>query len=95
MFGIILSVALLLSAADQPPADAAATQPQPQAEEPKLVCKTEFAVGSRVKKVKVCRPVNQEADFQDTKLQREMAKNGDQRVAQGGLMISPGSGIGN
>ena len=94
MSGIILSLSLLFSVSDQPPADAAAA-PQPQGEEPKLVCKREFAVGSRVKNVKVCRPTNQEADFQDTKLQREMAKNGDQRVAQGGLMISPGAGIGN
>jgi hypothetical protein len=84
--GIVLSAALRFAAADQPPAtDSAQVQPvqtgqtaqAAAVEEPKMVCKYESSTGSRVQKVKVCRPADQKQDEQSTKLQRELAKNGD------------------
>ena len=48
-----------------------------KAEEPKVVCRTEFATGSRVKKVKICDvPPNQAQDTQ-TNLQRQMNRKSD------------------
>jgi hypothetical protein len=81
MSALVLSAAFLLSAG-QPPADAPAQQPaagpaEPAKAEPKMVCKYEFATGSRVQKVKVCRPENDSAGAQDTKLERQLMKNGD------------------
>jgi hypothetical protein len=61
-----------------------------------MICKYEFATGSRVQKVKVCRPENEAGMDQDTKLQRELAKNGDMhRPGEFGGAVSSGSGIGN
>ncbi len=87
MSGMILSVALHFAAADQPPATDVTQPAQPaqqaqsvqtaEAEQPKMVCKYESSTGSRVQKVKVCRPADQKQDEQSTKLQRELAKNGD------------------
>ncbi|MFT3725687.1 MAG: hypothetical protein QM773_19165 [Hyphomonadaceae bacterium] len=81
MSGFVISVAFLL-AAGQPPADAPAQQPaagpsEPAKAEPKMICKYEHATGSRVQKTKVCRPEGQSGEEQDTKLQRELSKNGD------------------
>jgi hypothetical protein len=94
MSAFVLSAAFLLLAG-QPPAVTPTQASAPAKPEPKMICKYEFATGSHIHKVKVCRPENEMADDIDTKLQREMSKNGDQRTPQGGLMISPGSGIGN
>ena len=98
MSAFIISVALLLAAGDQPPADTAvapamqATTSTPAAapakEEPKMICKYENSTGSRLQKVKICRPANERADDQDTKLQRELNRNGDLRLA-------PTPGFGN
>ena len=87
MSAFVLSMAFFLTAG-QPPADVPAQQPAQQAAngpaapepakpEPKMICKYENAVGSRLQKTKVCRPEGQAASNQDTKLQRELSKNGD------------------
>jgi len=84
-----LSLIFLLSAG-QPATDPAAQQPaattaQPAAE-PKMVCKYEHVTGSRLQKTKVCRPENEKGADQDTKLQRELSRNGDYReVPRGGI----------
>jgi hypothetical protein len=89
MSAVLLSMAFFLAGA-QAPADTpaqASVAPEtaaPVKEEPKLVCKYEFATGSRVQKVKVCRPANATSSNQDTKLQRELSKNGDFRDPQSG-----------
>lgn len=89
MSAVLLSMAFFL-VGGQPPTDTPAqTSVAPEAatpvkEEPKLVCKYEFATGSRVQKVKVCRPVDEGSSNQDTKLQRELSKNGDFRDPQSG-----------
>lgn len=93
-----VSLAFLL-AAGQPPAEApaapAATTEAPAAE-PKMICKYEYATGSRVQKVKVCRPENQTSNDMDTKLQRDMSRLGDMRIpGEKGGGVSSGSGIGN
>ena len=84
-----LSLIFLLSASQQPtdaiaqPTTPAATQP---AEEPKMVCKYEHVTGSRLQKTKVCRPENEKGADQDSKLQRELSRNGDYReVPRGGV----------
>ncbi len=83
-----VSLAFLL-AAGQPPAEAPAvpaTTAETPAPEPKMICKYEFATGSRVQKVKVCRPENQTSNDLDTKLQRDLTRLGDARIpAEGGL----------
>ncbi|MFT3725686.1 MAG: hypothetical protein QM773_19160 [Hyphomonadaceae bacterium] len=98
MSPVIVSIALLL-AADQPPAVAptqTADATQAAKPEPKMVCKYEFATGSRVQKVKVCRPENEPAGDQDTKLQRAIDRLGDMRIpGEKGGGVSAGSGIGN
>jgi hypothetical protein len=91
MSAFIVSVAFLL-AGGQPPADApaattAAPAAQTPAKEPKMICKYEQAVGSRLQKTKVCRPEGQSSEDQDTKLQRELSKNGD--------FVEPQRGFGN
>lgn len=63
----------------------AATTP---AAEPKMVCKYEHVTGSRLQKQKVCRPEGESGSDQDTKLQRELSRNGDYREP-------PGPGLGN
>ena len=88
MSAFIVSVAFLL-AGGQPPADTpAATTAAPAdaatqspAKEPKMICKYEYEMGSRVKKTKICRPEGETSADQDTKLQRELSKNGDMRLA--------------
>ena len=85
-----LSLIFLLSAS-QPATDGVTQQPtstatQPAAEEPKMVCKYEHVTGSRLQKTKVCRPENEKGVDQDTKLQRELSRNGDYReVPRGGV----------
>lgn len=93
MSAILLSMAFFLSAG-QPPAEAPA-QPasgapaasEPAKPEPKMICKYEHAVGSRVQKTKVCRPEGEPGADQDTKLQRQLNKNGD--------FVDPQRGLGN
>jgi len=94
-----LSLIFLLSAS-QPATDATA-QPstpaatQPATEEPKMVCKYEHVTGSRLQKTKICRPEN-EANADNTALQRKMDRLGDHRVAGGSTdVIGGGAGIGN
>lgn len=98
MSPLIVSIALLV-AADQPPAPLpaqTADATQPAKPEPKMICKYEFATGSRVQKVKVCRPENESSADQDTKLQRAIDRLGDMRVpGEKGGGVSSGSGIGN
>ena len=81
---------IFLMVAGQPATDATAPQPIPAAAqpaaEPKLVCKYEHVTGSRLQKTKVCRPEGESGSDQDTKLQRELSRNGDYReVPSGGL----------
>lgn len=82
-----------------PPAETPQTTVTVTAEaqkEVKEICKYEFATGSRVKKVKVCRSTDDTSSYQDTKLQRDLAKNGDMRVpGETGGGVSAGAGIGN
>lgn len=96
MSSFAVSLAFLL-AGGQPPAEAptvpATAETKP---EPKMVCKYEHLTGSRVQKQKVCRPENQTSNDQDTKLQRDMARFGDQRnPGEFGGGVSSGSGLGN
>ncbi len=82
MSAYVISVAFFL-AAGQPPADTSAQQTagseaaEPAKPEPKMVCKYENLTGSRVQKTKVCRPEGQERSTMDTKLERQLMKNGD------------------
>ncbi|MDP3736602.1 MAG: hypothetical protein Q8R02_04385 [Hyphomonadaceae bacterium] len=82
-----------------PPAEIPQTTVTVTAEAPKDVketCKYEFATGSRVKKVKVCRSTDEKPSYEDTKLQRDLAKNGDmRRPGEMGGGVSSGAGIGN
>ena len=94
MSGIVLSVALMFAAADQPPAADTAQPALPaqttQAGEvaaPKMVCKYESSTGSRVQRVKVCRPADEKQNEQSTQLQRQLSKNGD--------FLEPSSTFGN
>ena len=79
---LVVSVAFLL-AAGQPPAEAPAQQAapaqtsEPAKVEPKMICKYENLTGSRLQKTKVCRPEGDTGAGDDTKLQRELSKNGD------------------
>ena len=89
MTALGLSLIFLLSASQQA-TDATVQQPtatatQPAAE-PKMVCKYEHVTGSRLQKTKVCRPENEKGADQDSKLQRELSRNGDYReVPRGGV----------
>ena len=81
MSAFMVSVTFLL-AAGQPPADAPAQQPaaspsEPAKAEPKMVCKYEHATGPRLQKTKVCRPEGETGSAMDTKLERQLMKNGD------------------
>lgn len=96
-----VSLAFLL-AAGQPPAEPAAATPAAEqaaapTQEPKMICKYENLTGSRVQKQKICRPESQTAaDIDSTKLQRDIARNGDMRVpGERGGAVSSGAGIGN
>jgi hypothetical protein len=79
---LVVSLALLLTAG-QPPAEAPAQQAapaqtsEPAKAEPKMICKYENLTGSRLQKTKVCRPEGETGASEDTKLQRELSKNGD------------------
>ncbi len=96
MSALLLSMAFFLTAG-QPPADAPVQPAQqtsgalaardPAKPEPKMICKYEHAVGSRVQKTKVCRPEGEPGADQDTKLQRQLSKNGD--------FVDPQRGLGN
>jgi hypothetical protein len=93
MSAFVLSMAFFLAAGQPPaeaPAQASATTPaatEPAKPEPKMVCKYEHATGSRLQKTKVCRPEGQSSADQDTKLQRELNRNGD--------FVDPQRGFGN
>lgn len=83
MTSFALPLIFLLSASqpatDAPTQPAAATEATAPAAEPKMVCKYEHVTGSRLQKTKVCRPENEKGSDQDTKLQRELSRNGDYR----------------
>jgi hypothetical protein len=69
---------------------------KPAKPQPKIICKQEFATGSRIKKVKVHWPGNEAGMDRDTKLRRELVKTGDmRRPGEFGGGLSSGSGIGN
>lgn len=46
-------------------------------DEPKLVCRMEFATGSRVKKEKICAAPPNKAQDTQTNIQRELSRKGD------------------
>ena len=94
MTSLILSVVFMLSAADQPPTDAAVQQPETPAAtattatpaaEPKMICKYEHVTGSRLSKQKVCRPEGAAGDDQSTALQRQLDRFADRAIQAPGL----------
>jgi hypothetical protein len=88
MTSFALSLIFLLSAGQQatevpaPQPTAVAEAATPEAE-PKMVCKYEHVTGSRLQKTKICRPENEKGQDQDTKLQRQLSRNGDYRDLSG------------
>jgi hypothetical protein len=71
--------------ADAPQASAAATTEK--AAEPEMICRNEYEPGSRVRKVRVCRPKGSDKQQDKTVLQRELDRQGD--------FVEPVGGLGN
>jgi hypothetical protein len=87
-------VAMLLQATAQDAGQAsqttapAAVEKVEKKEAPKLICRREFELGSRVKQIRVCRAVGEPEEQQDqTTLQRALDRQGD--------VAPPTVGVGN